>query len=165
MQGFMSYETARLQMKNVSFVRKLQDFYLAKCPCLPLLPSDMQLWYQAAHSPAVCVPPFTPHRVRARSRSVWFRYFFSRTGMAQCCHTAVTWLWLLHHLTRASLSSSPRWPVLNSCSAWCHVREAVKFLSLHADVWWHMVNAWCPHWWLFSKNLQTKVRVIILTKS
>lgn len=87
-------------------------------------------------------------------------------ALGLACHSAAeAWLWLLHHLTCGSLSSSPRWLVLNSCSARCHVGEAVKFLSLHAGVWGHMTNAWCPHWWLFLKTLQTKVRVIILTKS
>lgn len=105
-QEFISYETARLQMENMSFV-KLRDFYLAKDSCLPLLPSDMQLWYQAACYPAVCVPPFISHHVRARSRSVWFRYFFSRTVMALCWQgmavtTSPFYLWLPQVLTEVA---------------------------------------------------------------
>lgn len=48
-------------------------------------PPHMQLWYQATCYPAVCVPPLTSHCVGARSKSIWFRYFCSRTGMSQCC--------------------------------------------------------------------------------
>lgn len=107
MQVFISYEmTARLQIKNVSFV-KPQDFYLAKGPCLLLHPPDMQLWYKAGCYPAVCVPPFTAHHVRSRSSSVWFWCFFSRTGMAQCWQSmAVTTspldLWLSLILTQVA---------------------------------------------------------------
>lgn len=70
-------------MKNVSFV-KLQNFYLAKGPWLSSHPPDLQLWYQATCYPAVCVPPLTSHHVRARSRSVWFRYSFCMPGLSQC---------------------------------------------------------------------------------
>ena len=39
----------------------------------------MQLWYQGMCYPAICIPPFTTHCVRASSGSVWFRCFFSRS--------------------------------------------------------------------------------------
>lgn len=66
-------------------------------------------------------------------------------------------------VTCGSLLVSPWFLVLNPCSAQCCVGEAVKFFSLHAGVWQHVVDTCYPDW--FFKMLQTKVRAIILSLS
>lgn len=86
---------------------KAARLYLAKGPCAPLLlHPDTQLQYQGTWCVASCTPPFTSHRVRASSRSVWSGYVFSRSrhvavlARRACdCSATVGDLWLLLVLT------------------------------------------------------------------
>lgn len=130
-------------------------------------PPNRQLQYQSMCYSAICGPLFTSHHVRASSRSVWFRYFSLGAGLLQCWWVmAVTTLPL--PVTCGSCLYSPHWLVLNSCSTRFCVGEAVNFFSLHTSVWWHVVNACCPHccvFGFFHLLWQMKVRVIILSLS
>lgn len=130
---------------------KAARFYLAKSPCSPLLPPDMQLQYQETCYPAIHNSPFMSCHVRTRSGSVWFRSFLS---VLAALPLMVTW---------GSCSSSLRWLVLNSCSARCYVREAV-FLPA---CWCLLARGKCLLSSLvgFFKMLHTKVWVIVLSLS